>query len=55
MLYWAANHLARLDGSGGDDIEKLAVTELFEVLLSLYFLKTYTVVLVLIFEIGIEI
>lgn len=39
LLYCAANHLARLDGSGGDDIDKLAITELFEVLVSLYFIK----------------
>lgn len=47
LLYCAANHLARLDGSGGDDIDKLAITELFEVLVSLYLIKTSAVPLVL--------
>lgn len=36
MLYSAANNLHRLDSFGGDDIEKLAINELFEVLDSLY-------------------
>ncbi|KAF3436432.1 hypothetical protein FNV43_RR23524 [Rhamnella rubrinervis] len=30
-FFCSANHLARLDGSGGDDIDKLAITELFEI------------------------
>jgi hypothetical protein len=39
MLYSAANNLQRIDGFGGDDIEKLAINELFEVLASLYWSK----------------
>lgn len=31
LLHCAAHHL-RLDGSGSDDIDKLAITELIEVL-----------------------
>lgn len=30
--YYAVNHLVRLDGSGGDEFDKLAINELFEVL-----------------------
>ncbi|PON96572.1 Spastin [Trema orientale] len=30
-FFCSANHLVRLDGSGGDDFDKLAVSELFEV------------------------
>lgn len=35
-IYYAASHLLHLDVSGGDDIDKLAISELLEVLIVLY-------------------
>lgn len=35
-FYYAASHLLHLDVSGGDDIDKLAISELLEVILALY-------------------
>lgn len=40
MVYTAANHLQRLDGSGGDDFDKVAINEIFEVVIVLYLSKT---------------
>ena len=31
MIHNAANHLLRVDGSGGDDLDKVAINEIFEV------------------------
>lgn len=36
MIYAAANHLLRVDGSGGDDSDKIAINEIFEVTPVLY-------------------
>lgn len=35
-FYYAASHLLHLDVSGGDDIDKLAISELLEVIIALY-------------------
>lgn len=39
MAYIAANHLQRVDSSGGDDSDKVAINEIFEVVLVLYMSK----------------
>ena len=37
MICVAANHLLRVDGSSGDDIDKIVINEIFEVASVLYF------------------
>ena len=40
ILHSAANNLQRLDGFGGDDIDKLAINDIFEVPPTLYWSKS---------------